>query len=457
MWYSPVIHQFQNERRIAMQKRTRQQDRENRRRRAAKRRAAALFFGAIAGAVVLVAVCICLLAPAFDIDNIVCVGNKKISSESIVSAAGIEKENNIFLTHFSKNKKNVEALEYIEDCTIKRVLPDTVKIIVTERQPGAYFSVGDTLVVTDLSGTVVETVNSSDTSEIVAMKISAEEEQEENPEETPVPEEEDDSLKDGTIWGYDDDGDPIYRINGGHYEFDEDGNRYFVNDTPTSTPEPTEAPEEAEGTSYGELTRTSGGTIVYDAPVVYGVGVTKQNPGRALESDDEQKLQSVIEALNALSKAGLLERTTKFDAENPNDIKFYIEDRLEVRFGTFFDFEYKAKFVASVIDNSLSSFETGILDFRDSKLYVRSEDTAAAMYELTEPSPGKSSTPEPGSTENPDDEEDATATPKPTASSTDEPDEEATATPKPTSSADESEEEEGGRHTPTPKVGRETE
>ncbi len=75
-----------------MQKRTRQQDRENRRRRAAKRRAAALFFGAIAGAVVLVAVCICLLAPAFDIDNIVCVGNKKISSESIVSAAGIERE-----------------------------------------------------------------------------------------------------------------------------------------------------------------------------------------------------------------------------------------------------------------------------------------------------------------------------------------------------------------------------
>ena len=75
MWFSPVIHQFQNERRISMQKRTRQQDRENRRRRAAKRRAAALFFGAIAGAVVLVAVCICLLAPAFDIDNIVCVGN----------------------------------------------------------------------------------------------------------------------------------------------------------------------------------------------------------------------------------------------------------------------------------------------------------------------------------------------------------------------------------------------
>ncbi len=353
----------------------------------------------IAALVLVVSLCFCLFAPVFNIESIICEGNSKVHSDTIIEASGIQTGKNIFLTRISDKKRNVKSVDYIENCHIERVLPNTVKINVTECKPYAYFSVGDTLSVSDASGVVLEIVSDSDdVGQIVESKISEEEQNpaDEDTESGEAEEEEDLSTADGTIWGYDDDGDPIYRVNGGHYEFDEDGNRYFVDDTP-STPEPTEGAENAEADVYSgdDLNRTTKGTIIHSAPIVYGVDITKNHLGSKLESSDKEKLASVLEALGYLDKTGLLERTTKFDAENMNDVKFFIEDRLEVWFGSLDDFEYKAKLVASVIDNNLSKYESAIMDFRDSKLYVRSAD-----YKTPETI---EFTPEPSSTDFPDD------------------------------------------------------
>ncbi len=328
-------------------------------------------------ALAVILVCVFLLAPAFDIETVACEGNTKISSEVLAQTSGIQTGRNIFLTSLSDKKKHIEELDYIESCEITRELPDTIKITVVERHPAAYFNLTGGLAVTDMDGGVLEVLNSADAEEIIKTKITEEPE----PSETPLPDDEDgeddsdepdpDSTADGTIWGYDDDGDPIYRINGGHYEFDEDGNRFFVDDTPEESPEPTEEPRDAEPKD-GDVLRTQGGAVIYSAPVVYGVELKKYDVGKRIESSDSEKLESVLSALRALDAAGLLDRTTKFDAENVNDVKFTVEDRLEVWFGGFDEFEYKAKFTATVINNNLSPYERAIIDFRDSKLYVRS-------------------------------------------------------------------------------------
>lgn len=331
------------------------------------------------GVIVILAVilaCIFMFTPIFAIDNVVCEGNIKSNPQVITEASGIRAGDNIFRTSLRDKEKLIKELDYIESCRIERDLPDTVKIIVTEKRPSAYFSLTGAMAVVGTDGNVLDVLSGSDADEIIASKISPEPSQapEEETDENDASDEEDpESTADGTIWGYDDDGDPIYRINGGHYEFDEDGNRFFVDDTPEDTPEPDETPAEAEASPGRDgMVRTKGGSVIYSAPVVFGVDLKKYEVGKKAESLDSEKLESVLSALRALDSAGLLERTTEFHAEDLSDVKFTVEDRLEVWFGSFEEFEYKAKFTASVIDNELSPHERAIIDFRDSKLYVRS-------------------------------------------------------------------------------------
>ncbi len=340
---------------------------------------------AVLGIIVIAAAVLCfmLMAPAFNVSNVVCEGNINISSEAIIETAAIQSGKNVFLTNFSSAKNRVKSMEYVTNAEIKRRLPDTVRIIVTEEQPSAYFSVGSQLVLTDLSGRVIEVVsNPSDAEQIINSKITPEEE-EPLPTVTPETEQAIDG-EDDNIWGYDDDGDPIYKINGGHYEFDEDGNRFFVDDSalPSESPEHDAAPESAAPENkaelkYDELPRTDGGRLIYNAPVIYGIDVKSFEQGRMIKSDDESKLKEIIEVINALHNFGMLKRATKIDAQNTSDVKVYIENRLEILYGSFEDFEYKTRFVSSVINENLSRYESAILDFRDSKLYVRSADTTS--------------------------------------------------------------------------------
>lgn len=414
--------------------------------------------------VVIASLCFMFMAPAFNIKNVVCEGNEKTSSEAIIQTAAIQTGKNIFLTGFGGARNNVEDMEFIINAEIKRQLPNTVRIIVSEEQPSAYFSVGSQLALTDLSGNVIEVIsNPNDAEQIINSKISQEE-----PEPTSTPEPKEETTVDDMIWGYDDDGDPIYKVNGGHYEFDDDGNRYFVDDSASAeesaSPESTPAADTYVNPSdikYDELPKTDEGKTIYYAPIVYGVNISTFEQGKRIKSDDESKLESVIGIIQNLKTSNLLERTTKIDVENPTDVRVYIEDRLEILFGGFDDFEYKTRFVASVINENLTKYEHAVLDFRDSKLYVRSTEKVETI--LNKPTATPSSEDE----EDSDDEsEEASPSPKPKKSaSSDASDSDST--------DDLSEDEEDSqtanksrntnsdvgvsseaKHTPTPKVGK---
>jgi len=72
-----------------------------------------------------------------------------------------------------------------------------------------------------------------------------------------------------------------------------------------------------------------------------------------------------------------------------SDIKVYIESRLEIMFGSTDNIDYKVKFVSTVINENISKYEHAVLDFRGSKLYVRSSDSTPVRR--TSPSPSPSS------------------------------------------------------------------
>ena len=74
-------------------------------------------------------------SPIFNIADIEVLNNNKVSSETIISLSGINKNENIFRFISTKAINNIKENAYIEDVKIKRVIPNKVQIEITEREP----------------------------------------------------------------------------------------------------------------------------------------------------------------------------------------------------------------------------------------------------------------------------------------------------------------------------------
>ncbi len=89
-----------------------------------------LLLGIIIGAIIF-ATC----SPIFNITEIEVLNNNRVSSDTIISLSEISTNENIFRFITIKAINNIKENAYIEDVTIKRVLPNKVQIEVTEREP----------------------------------------------------------------------------------------------------------------------------------------------------------------------------------------------------------------------------------------------------------------------------------------------------------------------------------
>lgn len=75
-----------------------------------------------------------LVSPIFNIQEVEVVGNNIINSDTIVSLSELTKDQNIFKFVNKKVEINVKENPYVENVTIKRVLPNKVQIQVEERE-----------------------------------------------------------------------------------------------------------------------------------------------------------------------------------------------------------------------------------------------------------------------------------------------------------------------------------
>lgn len=94
-------------------------------------------------------------APIFNIKTVKIVGNNKIDENTIATTSNILVGGNIFRTNFSSAKKRIKNLEYIEKVKIKRHLPSTVEIKVTEGTVKYYIEENENLIGISASGIVV--------------------------------------------------------------------------------------------------------------------------------------------------------------------------------------------------------------------------------------------------------------------------------------------------------------
>ena len=96
------------------------------------------------------------ISPVFNIKNINVQGNNKINTEQIESLSKLNLEENIFKFSSKTIEENIKENAYIDSVEIKRKLPNTVEIIVTERTPKYQLEYGNAFVYIDANGNMLE-------------------------------------------------------------------------------------------------------------------------------------------------------------------------------------------------------------------------------------------------------------------------------------------------------------
>jgi len=95
-------------------------------------------------------------AKMFKICNIEVTGNSQISQEIILLLSEIKLQDNIFLANTIRAKNKISENPYIEDITVKRVLPDKIKIEVKEKEKLYMIKVAQNYAYIDKNGDILE-------------------------------------------------------------------------------------------------------------------------------------------------------------------------------------------------------------------------------------------------------------------------------------------------------------
>lgn len=105
---------------------------------------------------ILVAIVGTMSSPLFNIENITVTGNKKISSNEIISLSQIVKGENTYKISKSKAIQKIKQNSYVEDVQIKRRLPTGIEIIVEERETSFILEYASSFVYINNQGFVLE-------------------------------------------------------------------------------------------------------------------------------------------------------------------------------------------------------------------------------------------------------------------------------------------------------------
>lgn len=97
-----------------------------------------------------------LLTPLFSVDTVTVTGNRTVSTDTIVQGSGIVKGTNIFSISLSAVRDKLSYLNGIDTVKVKRSLPSTIRITVTEGNPLVYVENNGEFVGITADGKVVD-------------------------------------------------------------------------------------------------------------------------------------------------------------------------------------------------------------------------------------------------------------------------------------------------------------
>jgi cell division protein FtsQ len=89
-------------------------------------------------------------------DNIEIAGTQNVARRHVLQAFGADLGRNIFFVPLTDRRSQLEAIPWVESATVMRLLPDRLRVDVTERNPVAFARVGSRISVVDRNGVIME-------------------------------------------------------------------------------------------------------------------------------------------------------------------------------------------------------------------------------------------------------------------------------------------------------------
>lgn len=99
-----------------------------------------------------------LASPLFNIESVSITGGEKVEHQQILMASGIVSKVNIFRISTRKAEKRIASIPYIDTVKVRRILPHTVSIEVTECTLLAYVPYMGSMAGIDKNGKVLEVI-----------------------------------------------------------------------------------------------------------------------------------------------------------------------------------------------------------------------------------------------------------------------------------------------------------
>ncbi len=119
-----------------------------------------IFASFISILIVLITVLVLSLTVFFHIDTITVKGTSRYENEQIIKVSGIEKGDNLFLSHAEKAQEKItEQLPYISKAVVSRQLPSTIVIEITGTSARFCYKTSGGYALTDTDSKVLEVVN----------------------------------------------------------------------------------------------------------------------------------------------------------------------------------------------------------------------------------------------------------------------------------------------------------
>jgi cell division protein FtsQ len=89
-------------------------------------------------------------------DNIEIRGNRNVTRTQVLDVLGGDIDRNIFFVPLAEQKKQLEAIPWVESATVMRLLPNRLRIDLRERTPLAFIEIGGRIAFIDAHGVIMD-------------------------------------------------------------------------------------------------------------------------------------------------------------------------------------------------------------------------------------------------------------------------------------------------------------
>lgn len=123
-----------------------------------------------------------------------------------------------------------------------------------------------------------------------------------------------------------------------------------------------------------------------DLIIITGMELTGVALGEDFESKDENKERIILELLNATHEV-CPGKLTYIDITDRTNIKMGYDGRIDIEFGSSLDYEYKLKYIITIIEENLKPTDTGKLIYHSAQAgasFISSADLERMEQELIE-------------------------------------------------------------------------